>query len=67
MPRPAATVIFVRDAQAEPGVEVFMLRRVATMEFAPRMMVFPGGGVDPRDADAGPAVGRSVAAASGPS
>ena len=30
-----------------------MLRRVATMEFAPRMMVFPGGGVDPRDADAG--------------
>jgi 8-oxo-dGTP pyrophosphatase MutT (NUDIX family) len=28
-----------------------MLRRVATMAFAPRMMVFPGGGVDPRDAD----------------
>jgi 8-oxo-dGTP pyrophosphatase MutT (NUDIX family) len=33
------------------GVDVFMLRRVSTMEFAPRMMVFPGGGVDPRDAD----------------
>jgi len=33
------------------GVDVFMLRRVATMAFAPRMMVFPGGGVDPRDAD----------------
>jgi 8-oxo-dGTP pyrophosphatase MutT (NUDIX family) len=33
------------------GVEVFMLRRSSTMEFAPRMMVFPGGGVDPRDAD----------------
>ena len=28
-----------------------MLRRVAAMAFAPRMMVFPGGGVDPRDAD----------------
>jgi 8-oxo-dGTP pyrophosphatase MutT (NUDIX family) len=28
-----------------------MLRRVATMEFAARMMVFPGGGVDPRDTD----------------
>ena len=28
-----------------------MLRRAATMAFAPRMMVFPGGGVDPRDAD----------------
>ncbi len=28
-----------------------MLRRVASMAFAPLMMVFPGGGVDPRDAD----------------
>jgi 8-oxo-dGTP pyrophosphatase MutT (NUDIX family) len=33
------------------GVDVFMLRRTSTMDFAPRMMVFPGGGVDPRDAD----------------
>ena len=33
------------------SLEVFMLRRSSTMEFAPRMMVFPGGGVDPRDAD----------------
>lgn len=49
-PRSAATVMVVRDGSA--GVEVFMLRRVATMAFAPRMMVFPGGGVDPRDADA---------------
>jgi 8-oxo-dGTP pyrophosphatase MutT (NUDIX family) len=48
-PKRAATVMFVRDGDA--GVEVFMLRRVATMEFAPRMMVFPGGGVDPRDAE----------------
>jgi len=48
-PRPAATVMFVRDGAA--GLEVFMLRRVATMAFAPRTMVFPGGGVDPRDAD----------------
>jgi 8-oxo-dGTP pyrophosphatase MutT (NUDIX family) len=61
-PRRAATVMFVRDwaADGDSGVEVFMLRRVATMVFAPRMMVFPGGGVDPRDADtelpwAGPA------------
>jgi 8-oxo-dGTP pyrophosphatase MutT (NUDIX family) len=50
VPRLAATVMFVRDG-AE-GVEVFMLRRVATMAFAPRMMVFPGGGVDARDAEA---------------
>jgi len=62
-PRGAATVMLVRDGEGEgddAGIEVFMLRRVATMEFAPRMMVFPGGGVDPRDADpdlpwAGPA------------
>jgi 8-oxo-dGTP pyrophosphatase MutT (NUDIX family) len=40
----------VRDGAQ--GVEVFMLRRVATMAFAPRMMVFPGGGVDSRDGDA---------------
>jgi 8-oxo-dGTP pyrophosphatase MutT (NUDIX family) len=57
-PKPAATVMFVRDGAA--GVEVFMIRRTATMAFAPRMMVFPGGGVDARDADpalpwAGPA------------
>ena len=32
-------------------MDVFMQRRVSTMAFAPRMMVFPGGGVDPRDAD----------------
>ncbi|GAA2735471.1 hypothetical protein GCM10009867_17800 [Pedococcus aerophilus] len=48
-PKLAATVMFVRDGAA--GVEVFMLRRVATMAFAPRMMVFPGGGVDSRDAE----------------
>lgn len=28
-----------------------MLRRVSSMVFAPRRLVFPGGGVDPRDAD----------------
>jgi 8-oxo-dGTP pyrophosphatase MutT (NUDIX family) len=50
VPRRAATVMLVRDrADDAPGVEVFMLRRVASMDFAPRMWVFPGGGVDPRD------------------
>jgi 8-oxo-dGTP pyrophosphatase MutT (NUDIX family) len=46
-PRYAATVQLVRDGSS--GVEVFMLRRVATMAFAPNTWVFPGGGVDPRD------------------
>lgn len=46
-PRLAATVMLVRSPR-----EVFMLRRAATMAFVPEAVVFPGGGVDPRDADA---------------
>jgi 8-oxo-dGTP pyrophosphatase MutT (NUDIX family) len=50
------------DRTGGNGVDVFMLRRVSTMEFAARMMVFPGGGVDPRDADPSlPWVGPSPA------
>ena len=55
-PKPAATVMLVRDGGRDGlgvlhagEVEVFMLRRVASMEFAPSTWVFPGGGVDPRD------------------
>ncbi len=54
--RRASTVMVLRraepDGAAGTGVEVFMQRRVATMAFAASMWVFPGGGVDPRDADA---------------
>jgi 8-oxo-dGTP pyrophosphatase MutT (NUDIX family) len=48
-PRDAATVALVRDG--DEGVEVYLLRRVAAMAFAPGMHVFPGGAVDARDAD----------------
>ena len=48
--RDAATVVLLRDA--DRGPEVFLLRRVRGMAFAAGMTVFPGGGVDPRDADA---------------
>ncbi|WP_344969695.1 NUDIX hydrolase [Salinactinospora qingdaonensis] len=34
------------------ALEVYLLRRVPAMAFAPGAYVFPGGGVDPRDADA---------------
>jgi 8-oxo-dGTP pyrophosphatase MutT (NUDIX family) len=34
-----------------PGLQVYMLRRNASMAFAPGAMVFPGGSVDTRDAD----------------
>lgn len=49
-PRDAATVILIRDGAGGP--EVFLLRRVLGMAFAGGMTVFPGGGVDSRDADA---------------
>lgn len=48
-PRRASTVMLVRDGAV--GVEVFLLRRVPQMAFAPSTMVFPGGGVDPRDSE----------------
>jgi 8-oxo-dGTP pyrophosphatase MutT (NUDIX family) len=55
-PREAATVMVLRPAAdaatpAGEGVEVLMLRRPAAMAFAPGAYVFPGGSVDPGDAD----------------
>lgn len=50
--RDAATVMVIRPAPGGPGeVEVLMLRRPASMVFAPGAYVFPGGSVDPADAD----------------
>ncbi len=49
-PRPAATVMLVRDTP--DGVTVFLMRRHSRMEFAAGVMVFPGGGVDDRDRNA---------------
>ena len=47
-------------AERGSGVEVFVLRRRASMAFAARMHAFPGGGVDPRDSEPGvPWVGPS--------
>lgn len=57
VPRPAATVVLLRETTgglAVGGFEVFVLRRVASMAFAPSMTVFPGGGVDPADAAPAP-------------
>jgi 8-oxo-dGTP pyrophosphatase MutT (NUDIX family) len=42
---PAATVVLLRDGAA--GLETLLMRRPATMAFAPGMHVFPGGRVDP--------------------
>lgn len=46
-PRPASTVILLRDSPHGP--EVYLLRRQLTMAFAAGMTVFPGGRVDPTD------------------
>jgi len=48
-PRDAATVVLLRDAPA--GLEVHLMRRVASMAFAAGMHVFPGGRVDDADAE----------------
>jgi 8-oxo-dGTP pyrophosphatase MutT (NUDIX family) len=44
--RDAATVIILRD-----GLEVYLIRRKASMAFAAGAYVFPGGSVDERDVD----------------
>jgi recombination protein RecT len=49
-PRPAATVLLLRDGPE--GVEVLMTRRSPNASFAPGAYVFPGGGIDAADAQA---------------
>ena len=48
MPKPAATVLLLRDTRS--GMEVLMTRRSTNASFAPGAYVFPGGGIDPADA-----------------
>jgi 8-oxo-dGTP pyrophosphatase MutT (NUDIX family) len=60
-PRHASTVVLPRDAPGGP--EAYLLRRVKGMAFAGGMHVFPGGSVDPEDAQAdiawaGPSAGQ---------
>jgi 8-oxo-dGTP pyrophosphatase MutT (NUDIX family) len=52
-PRPAATVMLIREGRGSAsGISVFLMRRHAAMEFAAGTVVFPGGGVDDRDRNA---------------
>ncbi len=50
VPRPAATLVLVRDMDS--GMEVLMIRRTKMAEFVGGAHVFPGGGVDAADASA---------------
>jgi 8-oxo-dGTP pyrophosphatase MutT (NUDIX family) len=49
-PKHAATVILLRDAASTPP-DVYLLKRSSSMAFAGGFYAFPGGSVDPRDAD----------------
>jgi 8-oxo-dGTP pyrophosphatase MutT (NUDIX family) len=53
VPRPAASVLLLRDSPN--GIEVFMATRHQGSSFMPGVLVFPGGSVDPEDADLIPA------------
>jgi len=50
VPRPASTTLVLRDGAV--GVEVLMVRRSLRASFMPGAYVFPGGAVDPLDAEA---------------
>ena len=53
-PRPAATVVLVKEARTDP-FEVMLLRRSSAMTFVAGAHVFPGGSIDDDDALVDPA------------
>ncbi len=53
VPRPASTVMLLRDSGTPESLEIFLMRRHSAMDFVAGVMVFPGGGVDERDRAAG--------------
>jgi 8-oxo-dGTP pyrophosphatase MutT (NUDIX family) len=48
-PRPAATVVVVRHVAKTGPIEVLVVRRSEDSRFAPGVVVFPGGNVEPGD------------------
>ncbi len=54
-PRPAATVLLLRDGASGP--EIFMVVRHREIEFAAGALVFPGGRVEAADAELAAAIG----------
>ncbi|WBP96060.1 NUDIX hydrolase [Mycolicibacterium neoaurum] len=53
VPRPASTVMLLRDQGTAESLEVFLMRRHSAMDFVAGVMVFPGGGLDERDRGTG--------------
>lgn len=52
-PKPAATLILVRDAKGGDAVEIFCVQRSGKSAFMGGAIVFPGGKVDASDSDDG--------------
>lgn len=50
-PRPAATILLLRDRQEGGPLEVLMLKRSAESHFMPSVWVFPGGSLDAEDGE----------------
>src|SRR5215813_1417922 len=50
-PRPASTILLLRDAAARKEIEVFMMVRHYEIDFNSGALVFPGGSVDNGDND----------------
>ena len=48
-PRPASTILLLRDSAAAKEVEVFMMVRHYEIDFNSGALVFPGGSVDKGD------------------
>ena len=48
-PRPASTILLLRDAGATKEIEVFMMVRHYEIDFNSGALVFPGGSVDKGD------------------
>src|SRR3978361_2507525 len=48
-PRPASTILLLRDAPAKKEIEVFMMVRHYEIDFNSGALVFPGGSVDKGD------------------
>jgi len=50
-PRPAATIVLLRDRTKAASLQVLMLTRSAESHFMPNVWVFPGGSLDPADGE----------------
>src|ERR1700751_2078704 len=48
-PRPASTILLLRDSKAANEIEVFMMGRHYEIDFNSGALVFPGGSVDKND------------------